>query len=185
MAAFLLLIPASVAQANQTPSAFVDLWPEHLLPIEQPQFPDYRENYQKTVVEPATERAEQARLEALEAARQAELVIQAAPIPQPTYKAPVKVVVQVSGNCESWMAAAGITDRASAYALIMRESGCNPNSVNTSSGSCGIGQQLPCGKWPHQWNDPVGAMIDMQNYVFSTYGSWANALGHSYRMNWY
>lgn len=83
------------------------------------------------------------------------------------------------------MLAAGITDIPNATYLIMKESGCNPNAVNASSGACGIGQQLPCGKWPHQWNDPVGGMIDMQNYVFSRYGSWAAAAGHSQATGWY
>ena len=90
-----------------------------------------------------------------------------------------------SGTCWDWMARAGITDQANAYKLIMRESSCNPNAVNRYSGACGIGQQLPCGKWEHQWNDPVGAMIDMQKYVFSRYGSWANALRFHYAHNWY
>lgn len=94
-------------------------------------------------------------------------------------------VAPVTGDCRSWMAQAGITDMANAYTLIMKESGCNPNAVNASSGACGIGQQLPCGKWPHQWNDPVGGMIDMQSYVMARYGSWANALAFHRRMNWY
>ncbi len=93
--------------------------------------------------------------------------------------------VPVTGTCSDWMTAAGVTDQANAYILIMRESGCNPNSVNRSSGACGIGQQLPCGKWPHTWNDPVGAMIDMQNYVVARYGSWANAVAHSTSVGWY
>jgi hypothetical protein len=97
----------------------------------------------------------------------------------------VASVAPVSGSCHDWMNAAGITDQASAYTLIMRESGCNPNAVNPSSGACGIGQQLPCGKWPHAWNDPIGGMIDMQNYVFARYGTWADALAHSYAHNWY
>jgi len=94
--------------------------------------------------------------------------------PKPATPKPV-TSVQPTGSCHDWMKQAGITDIANAYPLIMAESGCNPNAVNSSSGACGIGQQLPCGKWPHQWNDPVGGMIDMQAYVFGTYGSWANA----------
>lgn len=113
------------------------------------------------------------------------IVVIAEPAPEPE---PAPVVVQqtaVAGTCQDWMNAAGIADQASAYALIMRESSCNPNAVNPSSGACGIGQQLPCGKWEHQWNDPVGAMIDMQNYVFARYGSWANALQFHYANGWY
>ena len=91
----------------------------------------------------------------------------------------------ITGNCQDWMKKAGITDISTAHILIMKESGCRPDAVNPSSGACGIGQQLPCGKWPHQWNDPVGAMIDMQNYVFARYGSWVNALNFHYANNWY
>ena len=72
------------------------------------------------------------------------------------------------------MDAAGITEL-SAYKLIQAESGCNPNAVNRKSGACGIGQQLPCGKWSHIWNDPIGGMLDMKAYVTVRYGSWDNA----------
>lgn len=95
------------------------------------------------------------------------------------------LVSQEVDTCHSWMTQAGILDQASAYVLIMRESGCNPNAVNRYSGACGIGQQLPCGKWVHTWNDPVGGMIDMQNYVIGRYGSWANALAFSNANGWY
>lgn len=128
--------------------------------------------------------AEARRLDALRAAeaaekeRQAQLAIEAS---KQAYTAPQRP----TGTCEDWMRAAGIVDMASAYQLIMRESGCNPNSVNPYSGACGIGQQLPCGKWPHVWNDPIGGMIDMQAYVFGRYGSWATALNHSLVHNWY
>lgn len=94
-------------------------------------------------------------------------------------------VAQTTGNCQTWMNQAGITDQANAYKLIMIESGCNPNARNKSSSACGIGQQLPCGKWKHQWNDPVGSMIDMQEYVMARYGSWAKALSFHYAKGWY
>lgn len=92
---------------------------------------------------------------------------------------------QVSGSCSDWMAAAGITDTANAANIINRESGCNPNAVNAGSGACGIGQQLPCGKWSHAWNDPIGGMVDMQAYVMGRYGSWAAAWSHSQQYGWY
>lgn len=97
----------------------------------------------------------------------------------------VAAAAPVSGSCQDWMNAAGITDQVNAHILIMRESGCNPNAVNPSSGACGIGQQLPCGKWPHPWNDPIGGMIDMQNYVFARYGTWADAVAFSTANGWY
>ena len=97
---------------------------------------------------------------------------------------PTKTTSQ-GGTCHDWMRQAGITDMENAYILIMRESSCNPNAVNSSSGACGIGQQLPCGKWEHTWNEPVGAMIDMQKYVMQRYGSWANAVRFHDSHNWY
>lgn len=94
-------------------------------------------------------------------------------------------MVAVSGNCASWLAEAGVSDITNAIWLINKESGCNPNAINPSSGACGIGQQLPCGKWKHTWNDPVGSIIDMQEYVMNRYGSWANAVAHHQSHNWY
>lgn len=94
-------------------------------------------------------------------------------------------VRSIAGSCGGWMQAAGISDKTNARILIARESGCNPNAVNSSSGACGIGQQLPCGKWPHKWNDPIGGMIDMQNYVMGKYGSWSAAVAHSSARGWY
>jgi hypothetical protein len=90
-----------------------------------------------------------------------------------------------SGSCTDWLAQAGIPATYAVLELIRRESSCNPNSVNPSSGACGIGQQLPCGKWAHQWNDPVGGMIDMNGYVMGRYGSWENALAWHNSHNWY
>ncbi len=109
------------------------------------------------------------------------------PIPEPVAEppgqapqpAPVVAPIAPTGTCAEWMTQAGITDPGNAIILINRESGCNPSATNRSSGACGIGQQLPCGKWDHPWNDPVGGMIDMQEYVVARYGSWANAVGFS------
>lgn len=89
----------------------------------------------------------------------------------------------VSGTCLDWMNQAGITDQGNAYTLIMRESGCNPNAVNKSSGACGIPQALPCSKLGT--SDPVEQLRWMQNYVVRRYGSWANAVAHSTAHNWY
>jgi len=100
----------------------------------------------------------------------------AIPKPQP---------VRVSGTCADWIRSAGIKDVSTAHILIMKESTCNPNAVNPSSGACGLGQQLPCGKWAHTWNEPVGALKDMNGYVMARYGSWANALNFHLANNWY
>lgn len=76
-------------------------------------------------------------------------------------------------------------DWTAADKLITRESSWKPTSVNPSSGACGLGQQLPCGKWPHQWDDPVGALVDTQTYIKERYGGWDQALNFHYANNWY
>ena len=95
----------------------------------------------------------------------------------------------VSGNwieqCTAWAAQAGIPFNDAAIKLIDRESDCNPNAVNPSSSACGVGQQLPCGKWPGAWNDPIAGLRGMYAYVSGRYGSWDAALAHSYSTGWY
>ena len=84
----------------------------------------------------------------------------------------------VSGTKADWMRAAGIPEAHWSYvdSIVSRESGWNPNAVNKSSGACGLGQQLPCGKWAGAWNDPVAALKAMTGYVNARYGGWAGAV---------
>ena len=86
--------------------------------------------------------------------------------------------VQVSGDKQSWLAASGIPQSEWGYvdSIVTRESGWNPNAVNPSSGACGLGQQLPCGKWAGEWNNPIHALRAMNQYVLARYGSWQNAV---------
>lgn len=102
---------------------------------------------------------------------------------KPPTPPPTPVVAAPTGSCGDWIAQAGVTDVGNALILINRESGCNPNAVNKSSGACGIPQALPCSKLGT--NDPVEQIKWMQNYVFSRYGSWANAVAHSNSTGWY
>ena len=83
---------------------------------------------------------------------------------------------QITGSKQDWLKASGIPESEWGYVdlLVTRESGWNPNAVNKSSGACGLGQQLPCGKWPGAWNDPVAALKAMNTYV-QKYGGWAGA----------
>jgi len=96
---------------------------------------------------------------------------------------PFTPVARASGSCGDWIAQAGVTDVGSAITLINRESGCNPNAVNKSSGACGIPQALPCSKLGT--SDPVAQIRWMQDYVNRRYGSWANAVAHSNAKGWY
>lgn len=99
---------------------------------------------------------------------------------------PVKTAVKKpSGTCESWISAAGITDKVSARELIRRESNCNPNAVNPSSGACNVAQELPCGKSGCQLGDGACSVRWMHRYVLQRYGSWSAALRFHDRNHWY
>lgn len=91
----------------------------------------------------------------------------------------------LSGTCSDWIAQAGITDTANAVELINRESGCNPNAVNPSSGACGVAQELPCGKSGCSFGDGACQVKWMNQYVQSRYGSWAGAVQFHNQNNWY
>ncbi len=91
------------------------------------------------------------------------------------------------GSKSEWLAASKIPQDQWGYAewLVQKESGWNPNSVNRSSGACGLGQQLPCGKWAGTWNNPVDSLNGMNTYVINRYGSWEAAVNHSKNKGWY
>ena len=102
---------------------------------------------------------------------------------------PVQVAqaASVGGTKADWMRAAGIPENEWSYvdSIVARESGWNPNAVNKSSGACGLGQQLPCGKWAGAWNDPVAALRAMSGYVKARYGGWAGAVAFWNANRWY
>ncbi len=93
----------------------------------------------------------------------------------------------IAGNKQDWLRASGIPESSWGYvdSIVSRESGWNPNAVNPSSGACGLGQQLPCGKWAGAWNDPVAALIAMNGYVSARYGGWAGAINFWNSHHWY
>ena len=127
------------------------------------------EDLKKQIQDLQARKAEQARLASLLASRKA-------------YAAPA---VAVSGSCAEWLSSAGISDTASAMALINRESGCNPNAVNSKSGACGVAQELPCGKSGCSLGDGACQVRWMNSYVIGRYGSWSSALAHSNSLGWY
>lgn len=92
---------------------------------------------------------------------------------------------QVTGICADWIASAGISDVINASELIRRESNCNPSVVNPSSGSCGVAQELPCGKSGCSLGDGACQVRWMDSYIKSRYGSWSNAVAHHNAKNWY
>jgi uncharacterized protein YabE (DUF348 family) len=70
---------------------------------------------------------------------------------------------------ESW----GMTDY-----IVGRESGWNPNSINRSSGACGLAQALPCSKVPGNPYNPTDSLNWMNDYVNGRYGGWQGAYNH-------
>lgn len=137
-------------------------------------FPD--RTVQITQAQELDKQREEARLEAIKA-EQARITAEAQKnVPQTPQIAP-------SGSCRDWIVQAGVVDVENAYYLIMKESGCNPNSVNKSSGACGIPQALPCSKLGT--SDPIAQIQWMQNYCIRRYGSWAGAVAHSKSVGWY
>lgn len=169
------LIPQLVARTHTNPkivnSVIIHKQIEAVLTLpKQPNFEtDVLVPLRKSQAERAAADAAAAQEAARVAAQEAAQAIVAPQAPIITTPAPN------NAQCYAWMAQAGIVDTGNAYNVFMFESGCNPNAVNHNGGACGIGQQLPCGKWAHLWSDPVGGMIDAQAYVFARYGSWANA----------
>lgn len=99
------------------------------------------------------------------------------------YAEPVRQVF--GGTCAEWVAQAGITDGSSAMQLIQKESGCNPNAINRSSGACGVAQELPCGKSGCRLGDGACQVRWMHSYILGRYGSWANALAFHRSHSWY
>ena len=68
-----------------------------------------------------------------------------------------------------------------------RESGWNPNSVNKSSGACGIPQALPCSKIKNQQgsNDWKAQIRWGVNYINYRYKTPCKAWNHFKSKNWY
>lgn len=91
------------------------------------------------------------------------------------------------GNKQSWLEASGIPSSEwwAVDSIVSRESSWNPNAVNASSGACGLGQQLPCGKWAGAWNDPVAALKAQYQYVKDRYGGYPQAVSFWNANKWY
>jgi len=127
----------------------------------------------------AAQQAQAAQL-AAEQAREAQIASETVPAPS-------------NAQCVAWMQQAGINDIPNALLVINRESGCNPDNWNgksrgvplSANTSCGIAQELPCGKWPGAWNDPIAGLEAAQNYVMNRYGGWAGAWQHELDFGWY
>jgi len=103
--------------------------------------------------------------------------------------APTKVVSSAPAGCDhlsNLLQAKGIVgvELDSAIKIASKESGCNPNAVNKSSGACSYFQELTCGKWGGTGN--VDAHINGAiNYARSRYGSFAGAWASWQQKHWW
>lgn len=131
------------------------------------------EDLKKQIQELSAAKVERARLAALALSQQAYA------------QTPKARAVAVNGTCADWIAQAGIQDVSNALELIGRESGCNPNAMNGSSGACGVAQELPCGKSGCSLGDGACQVRWMNGYVVGRYGSWSAAVAWHNAHNWY
>lgn len=110
------------------------------------------------------------------------------PTPQPAPATIAPTPVATGGTCADWVRQAGIVEVDAALKLIARESGCRVDAYNPS-GAYGIPQSLPGHKMASHGADwrtnPITQLRWMKDYVHARYGSFANALAHSYANNWY
>lgn len=99
------------------------------------------------------------------------------------YAAPVTP----SGGKYDWMAQAGIdpSDYAAVDYIVSHESGWNTTAVNASSGSCGLVQELPCGKSGCTFGDPVCQLRWASGYASSRYGGWWGAYSFWQANQWW
>lgn len=107
---------------------------------------------------------------------------------KPRVQVAVQVVTQVNGDC--WAVAEqmtisqfGATQWPAMRDLIRRESNCNPNARNPSSGACGVPQALPCSKLTDRSLE--GQIRWMLNYVAARYGTPSGAIAFHNSHNWY
>lgn len=91
------------------------------------------------------------------------------------------------GSKTEWLSASNIPSDSWGYAdfLVGKESGWNPNSVNKSSGACGLAQALPCSKVPGNPYNPVDSLNWMNGYVNGRYGGWKGAYDFWNANHWY
>lgn len=146
---------------------------------------------QKITIPAANEKLAERNVEVPEGGSNVEVVPSTAPPAQAAPEAPrapeAPVLSRILGTKEDWMAQAGIPQSEwwAVDSIVSRESGWNPNAVNASSGACGLGQQLPCGKWAGAWNDPVAALRAQHGYVVERYGSYSGAVAFWNANHWY
>lgn len=107
----------------------------------------------------------------------------------------VKPIITPQGDwvnqCHQWATQAGIPENDIPIALMIfqRESGCQPEAVNSSSGATGVCQSLPASKMATAGSDyltnPITQMRWCHSYAISRYSSWANAKAFWDKNHWW
>ena len=69
--------------------------------------------------------------------------------------------------------------------IYMKESGNRTDAINASSGACGLGQALPCGKMGCSLSDYACQDAFFTSYAINRYGSWENAWSFWQLHNWW
>lgn len=118
---------------------------------------------------------------------QDKLIVNIEPVKQEPIIATKIEPSKYTGQKLLWLEQSGIpkTDWDYVDYIVSKESSWRPTAVNKSSGACGLAQQLPCGKWLGDWENPVLALKNQYIYVTQRYGSYANAVKFWKNNNWY
>ncbi len=122
-------------------------------------FPD------RTIEYTAAKQADNARLEAARIAEAAKVV---------QTPAPAQIAITAPAD----------TSDAKLF-IYNKESGNNPNSINRSSGACGLGQALPCSKMGCALGDYACQDAFFTKYAINRYGSWENAKAFWLSHHWW
>lgn len=93
-------------------------------------------------------------------------------------------VVQIPAPAQIAITAPVDTSDAKLF-IYNKESGNNPNSINRSSGACGLGQALPCSKMGCALGDYACQDAFFTKYAMNRYGSWENAKAFWLKNSWW
>lgn len=93
-------------------------------------------------------------------------------------------VVQIPAPAQIAITAPVDTSDAKLF-IYNKESGNNPNSINRSSGECGLGQALPCSKMGCALGDYACQDAFFTKYAMNRYGSWENAKAFWLKNSWW
>lgn len=181
----LTLVVATLLAKPSTPSLpLKDTVAPFLAAKPTPKFPDYTDNYQKTVVVP--EKARQDALEAAERAKQTALVSATTQPPNTSQTGAYTVTAPLGAGIEPIQSGSNLDTNAAKLYIYMHESGNDPTRWNTS-GCLGLGQACPASKLLAVCPTMDYGCEDawFTQYAFSRYGGWVQAQQWWLRFSWW